>query len=483
MQKIVPEKMGGVNHKNEITLRDIYDWIAGNYLLTEMQIKELMALEEDIELEYSFPIKAVVDEIKELLSKGKKVIFISDMYLSYDAIRRMLIKADKDFAKIPLYVSSYYNATKRKGDLFKIVAAKENVKYCNWLHAGDNFTSDVNVPKSLGIKTKHINYISNDALMRYFDFQLRNNIFSHIYGGCTKIALMCKNSRNYNIGCKYGAPILLGYSEWILDLALRKHIKEIYFVARDGYIVKRICDLIIKDRGYQLSTKYFYGSRKAFNNKEPQQVDLIKKYIIQEIDLKQPMILFVDLFGTGNSIEEIAKKIQEVSDGNVCSAYIKRGGCNYNYNIAIKCEYASRIDIYDNIEIFSSAPEGSCQGYLSDDNGKIKPLCDNEMTKKMLDYGYQDYIDGIDKFIDIYLRLPYNADYRYCSTLDVLEEYIEKINFFPSNELIQFLVEYPEKKQGIIFKNIRKIELKIKQYKYLIRLIEKRKIFNLIKSK
>ena len=64
-----------------------------------MQIKELMALEEDIELEYSFPIKAVVDEIKELLSKGKKVIFISDMYLSYDAIRRMLIKAIKILLK------------------------------------------------------------------------------------------------------------------------------------------------------------------------------------------------------------------------------------------------------------------------------------------------------------------------------------------------------------------------------------------------
>lgn len=472
-------KRKSIDKKEEINLLDIYLNIANDYLLTQEQVNSLMRLEENIELEYSFPINKTIDYLKKIIKSNKKVIFISDMYLSADIVRKMLVKVDKDFISIPLYVSSEWNATKSSGTLFKLIAEKEKIRYSDWTHIGDNDYSDVFIPNKLGIKTKHINYMQNDALMRYFDAKFQANSLAQIYGGCTKIALMNTSGLNYNIGCKFGAPLLLGYAEWIIDLSSRKNIKEIYFVARDGYIVKRICDMIINVRAYNISTKYIYGSRKAFTNTDQEQIQLLKEYINQEINLNQSMLLFVDSFGIGKSIEELGKIIKSISSIDISSTHIKRTKYDYSKDITIKCEYANRIDIWYNIEIISSAPEGSCQGYQKDSKGHVVPKLEDNMTQKLNKYGYFDYITGIDNFVKVYLTLDIAKHTG--NTLDILNEYVNCLNLFPSDELITFLINYPEKKQGKIFKLIRKLELKIKRYKYLIRLLEKKKIFNLVR--
>ncbi len=74
-----------------------------------------------------------------------------------------------------------------------------------------------------------------------------------------------KNERNaFQIGCRYVGPVLYSYAEWIVEVAIKNNIKRLYFIARDGYLIKKIVDTILKSKKVDIATKYIYGSRKAW---------------------------------------------------------------------------------------------------------------------------------------------------------------------------------------------------------------------------
>ena len=68
----------------------------------------------------------------------------------------------------------------------------------------------------------------------------------------------------YHIGCRYVGPVLYSYGEWVIDQAEKKGINRLYFIARDGYLVKQIVDVILRSRKLDIETSYIYGSRKAW---------------------------------------------------------------------------------------------------------------------------------------------------------------------------------------------------------------------------
>ena len=73
---------------------------------------------------------------------------------------------------------------------------------------------------------------------------------------------MNKKELNYynNFGYKYFGPLLLGFSKWLLDDLQKKEIKKVYFLARDGYIMKKAFDAI---NNQNIKSYYFYASRRS----------------------------------------------------------------------------------------------------------------------------------------------------------------------------------------------------------------------------
>lgn len=57
------------------------------------------------------------------------------------------------------------------------------------------------------------------------------------------------------------APVIYMYADHIVTTAVRLGIKRIYFLARDGYSVKRAAEEIVKKRGVNVELRYFYCSR------------------------------------------------------------------------------------------------------------------------------------------------------------------------------------------------------------------------------
>ena len=264
--------------KEEITLSQIYQAINTTYLLNQDMIEKLMKLECETELENIIPNGVIVQEVQEHLKNRDEVIFISDMYLDKETIANMLEHIDSRWKEIPLYISSDIGKTKSSGNLFRFIHKERQIPYDKWIHTGDNVISDISVPNQLGIKTV---LVQRNELI-----PIEKAILSD--GDDTSLQMIVgisKNARKLyqlddveSIGASLAGMLLGAYVNWILHDAIHRGIKNLYFVARDGYLLKMIADEYIQSMGYSISTKYLFGSRKAWRmpSQEWETVDFLE---------------------------------------------------------------------------------------------------------------------------------------------------------------------------------------------------------------
>ncbi|EES50582.1 CDP-glycerol glycerophosphotransferase family protein [Clostridium botulinum] len=250
--------------KLEISFDEIYEHMAEIYQLSKEQVDFMKKCELNIEYENCTPKYDMISYVKELLDKKQKVVLISDMYLPKEFIQKLLIKADSILGEIPLYLSSHYGVQKTTKKLYLKVYEDSNYNYKEWIHYGDNRLADGNMASKLNIKT-NIHSISE---FNGYENSLVNKI--QTYDSYLVSALMARfrtENNNDAIECysySYVTLYWIPYVSWVIKDALKKGIKSLYFISRDGYHLKRVADTIIDIKKLDLKTKYIYGSRKAW---------------------------------------------------------------------------------------------------------------------------------------------------------------------------------------------------------------------------
>lgn len=250
--------------REEVSLVRIYQALSLQCGLDIREQKALADLELTTEAENILGIRQNIDKVEELLSRGERVILISDMYMDSDSVRGLLNRVDTRLANLPLYVSSDYARTKRTGSLYKIVKKSEQIEYSDWTHCGDNLHSDMRIPERLGINTDYY----KDTKYRDIERKLlehRNNGYLQRSIGTTRQLLAQGNvNLSKRMGMSQGGPILYAYVWWILDECCRQDIHRLYFIARDGYVLKQIAEIVVGLYHYDMELHYLYGSRKAW---------------------------------------------------------------------------------------------------------------------------------------------------------------------------------------------------------------------------
>lgn len=251
--------------KDDVTLKQIYAGMAMCGCMGEKETETLYRLECETELENTLPVEQNIQKVKTYLKKGEQVILISDMYLETEVVSMMLKKADPLLEELPLYVSSAYQMAKWSGRLYSVAAQKEKVAYTEWEHFGDNQKSDIDVPQRLGII---VHKLEAEPLMeceKYLLEQERENVSLQLQVGAARYARARSSFKTIaKIGSSFGGEILLPYVLWILGQCRERQIERLYFVARDGYLLKRMADIIIEYNDLDIQTKYIYGSRRAW---------------------------------------------------------------------------------------------------------------------------------------------------------------------------------------------------------------------------
>lgn len=394
LRRLSEENANKCFDKCDITFDDIYYCFQKHTAIDSKLIEEIKRIEVQVEKDNTYLNGDMVEKIKRHKEAGERVVLISDMYLPEIVIRDILVEKDPVFSEVPIYVSSEYNCSKADGLLFKIVKDKEKSEYTEWEHYGDNILSDYLVPKALGIDAHIVCKTKKENIEVACDLHIDELEFPDP-----------DVSVENEIGRYVGAPLFYGYVKWIIHLATQHNYKRLLFLARDGYILKQIADNYIRFMNIQnLETIYLYSSRDAWRVTEKKEVDSVKGYFRQEIAELKSDDLFVDLQGTGTTLEFIS----EIFKKKINAAY---------FNI-VKFPDASKCNVYAydgilpiNIELLGRAPHGKTVGYRKDGQTYIPILVG---TGNMSE-SYKKYMDAaIDaaKKLCIYEKNKKEIDFR-----------------------------------------------------------------------
>ena len=265
---------------SEATLDEIYQCMIQDFNIERQVAEDLMKLEIDTEIKTCTCSEFIYAVYKFCVQNGKKVIFMSDMYLPRDVIITILRKSGySDFDK--LFLSSSLGVTKSTGDLYKLLLQELQTEPEEILHIGDNYDSDINIAKKFGLRTFFYEKCF-DIAFRHKD--LKENLLDEFLQGdntteesvlaATFVNHYCSNrvergdiSDNfwYDFGYKYIGILFFGFGSWLIDQARKDEIEKLYFLSRDGFIMKKVYDLISQFVENSPQSEYIYASRRALN--------------------------------------------------------------------------------------------------------------------------------------------------------------------------------------------------------------------------
>lgn len=245
--------------RRECTLRQIYEEL---FQPDDCLIDECIKLEESLELEVSTENTVMHQIYDYCLEQGKRIFYISDMYLSSECIAKLLKNAQYEVYEGQIYVSNEFSANKRSGELFRIFLTHQGIEASKVIHIGDSRYADYIGPSKVGIKAVHIPRYVDNCLYSLKDIRKRN---LRLDDGTLKAVINNTNallsSRIERIGCECFSPIVIGYVLWLKKQARQQRIKKYIFLARDGYlfylVFKKYCLEVLID------CEYAYISRKS----------------------------------------------------------------------------------------------------------------------------------------------------------------------------------------------------------------------------
>lgn len=247
----------------EITFDEIYSQCDFSGM-TDIPNVLIQKIELQIEESVLNPIYDTLDHINALRKKGIKVAFISDMYLPSEFIEHQLKVHGFYKNGDSVYVSCNLRKTKRTGSLYRYVSEMENVEYSRWKHSGDNIQSDVRIPSKLGITAGHINssYTYYEKKLLGKDLSLDNDNIKIAVGISKSIRQGREFSENLIFATDLIAPIYVSFVSCILRHAMTRGITDLFFLARDGYILFKIAR-ILQSQYPNINLHYLYASRKS----------------------------------------------------------------------------------------------------------------------------------------------------------------------------------------------------------------------------
>ena len=255
-----------VNFNKDICLDEIYLSLYESLDYTRDEIDEIMNIELLLEMNSLVAINETVLAIDILRRQNKQILFVSDMYLPVDFIKKVLQKFDIYKNDDLLYVSSEYRFMKHTGELFDRILDDLNISPQELCHVGDNIKGDVMVPERLGVRAIH--YKGMD-LNRYEDYKNEHLLVSKLFG-VAKVTrkLNLKNNATEHViwrtTANVAAPMIFTYVNWCIQSAIENKIPVLYFLSRDGQIMYKIANLIV-DKYYseKISIKYLFVSRQS----------------------------------------------------------------------------------------------------------------------------------------------------------------------------------------------------------------------------
>ncbi len=250
----------------DVNIDEIYQRLQWDLEASDEQISKLCECEKQMELSLSLPRQSGKELYSYAQACGKTVILVSDMYLDMGTIEKLLAKAGyTGYARV--FLSSRERVTKTSGRLFDRVLRQMELAPGRILHIGDNPMNDVGGAQAKGIRTAYLpkakdcfcnevkacptNRLSLIGALAGGYLTVPEKLHASI--GYRSMAALVSNKlfdnpySSWNDGTDFDAnPYVMGYyavgmhlvgiTAWLAELVRRRHVRQICFLSRDGYL-------------------------------------------------------------------------------------------------------------------------------------------------------------------------------------------------------------------------------------------------------
>ncbi|MBZ0168954.1 hypothetical protein MELA_01285 [Candidatus Methylomirabilis lanthanidiphila] len=283
-ERLARERAWTQNGRTETTLDDIYQCMQEVFGVVHETAIALRDLEVATELKGCTRNDEIYAIYRGCLEVMRPILFISDMYLPLEIIRQMLHRCGYDRFQ-HLFVSSALGVTKSSGELYEYILKELACRPHEILHIGDHYDSDVIMARRYGLATHP--YEKCDERMRRLDYRGRHrlqrctsaeegagSVEASIYAATILRCLLGHRSPRhiesdepfwYEFGYIAAGPLFFGFVGWLLARAVEDRVERLYFLSRDGQILKRIYDHLSPLVENAPPSEYLYASRRALN--------------------------------------------------------------------------------------------------------------------------------------------------------------------------------------------------------------------------
>lgn len=265
-EKRAREKKYHCTKSSEINLYEIY-----SELSNVIDKDNVIEIEMEVEKRYTYINPVILSLLKNFHDEGKKVILLSDMYLTKNQIVNLLTYNGMDMGIIDeLIVSCEYGASKSVGDLYDIELHKfPNVKPSNILHIGDTYISDVKRAQEKGINAVYYDVKSCEASSFEYEKYFSQNMIPEL-SSLRKVVVNLSNNYEYDdrfwfeFGASIMGPVLVPFVEWSVDIAVEENLDYIAPLMREGVILSKLLSKSLERRNnHNINISPLFVSRKA----------------------------------------------------------------------------------------------------------------------------------------------------------------------------------------------------------------------------
>ena len=254
------------------SLEQIYIELAIALRLTDEQREKMMHLECVLESKLIRPILIAKDLIQAARDQGKRVVFVSDMYLPAEFIQEQLVLHSFWVKGDQLYVSHEYGKSKATGQLFQEMISRQGILPTQVSHCGNDLRIDVQGAKKVGLKAHHFNEGNLNRYEQILEsYSCATEGLSSVLAEASRLVRLqvpvssSKEAALRDVAAGVVAPTLVGYVLWVLQQAQMMGLKRLYFVSRDGQILLEIARRLVSKLNVSCELRYIYGSRLAWN--------------------------------------------------------------------------------------------------------------------------------------------------------------------------------------------------------------------------
>ncbi len=256
----------------DVTLSQVYDELVHSCPEFWPRVNRLIEAELEAESETLRRIPYAEQMVALARKHSKSIAFVSDMYLPKSFICSQLIVHGLIEAGDPLYVSNDCGYKKSHGGaLFRFVLRDLGVESSSALHVGDSQRDDFEAALSIGmsailVKEAHPNRYEDALNTAAWE---SGNGGSLLAGASRLTRLSFQN--NYQpdamlrVLAGVAAPLLLGYTLWLLGRAAASGLRRLYFLSREGEVVYVLAEIMNQRLRLGMDLRYLYVSRSSIN--------------------------------------------------------------------------------------------------------------------------------------------------------------------------------------------------------------------------